>query len=189
MDSSHVSLCALLLRPDAFDLYRCDRSVSLGVNFNSLSKILKCAGNDDVITLKANDDCDTVSFMFENQAQDKISDFEMKLMDIDSEHLGIPETEYSAVARLPAAEFQKIVRDLTVLGDTCIISASKDGIRFQVSGDLGTANVTLRSTSSVDAKGGGFHRFGGGGASGTYLCLTLSGIFLQGFATLSVCDT
>ena len=141
-----------MLRPDAFELYRCDRNMSLGVNFSSLSKILKCAGNDDTITLKAGDDGDTVSFMFENQAQDKISDFEMKLMDIDSEHLGIPETEYKAVARMPASEFQKIVRDLTVLGDTCVISASKDGIRFSVTGDLGTGNVTLRSTSAVDAK-------------------------------------
>ena len=32
----------------------------------------------------------TMTFMFENQGQDRISDFELKLMDIDSEHLGIP---------------------------------------------------------------------------------------------------
>lgn len=50
--------------------------------------------------------------------QDKISDFEMKLMDIDSEHLGIPETEYEAVVTMPSAEFQRICRDLTTLGDT-----------------------------------------------------------------------
>ena len=31
-----------------------------------------------------------MTFMFENQSQDRISDFELKLMDIDSEHLGIP---------------------------------------------------------------------------------------------------
>ena len=32
----------------------------------------------------------TMTFMFENQSADRISDFELKLMDIDSEHLGIP---------------------------------------------------------------------------------------------------
>ena len=31
-----------------------------------------------------------MTFMFENQNADRISDFELKLMDIDSEHLGIP---------------------------------------------------------------------------------------------------
>lgn len=50
--------------------------------------------------------------------QDKISDFEMKLMDIDSEHLGIPEEEYEAVITMPSAEFLRICRDLSTIGDT-----------------------------------------------------------------------
>ena len=41
-------------------------------------------------------------------AQDKIADFEMKLMDIDSEHLGIPEAEYHAIVKMPSAEFARI---------------------------------------------------------------------------------
>jgi proliferating cell nuclear antigen len=49
---------------------------------------------------------------------DRISDFELKLMDIDSEHLGIPDTEYSAVVRMPSSEFQRICKDLTNIGDT-----------------------------------------------------------------------
>ena len=52
MDSSHVSLCNVMLRADGFDHYRCDKNISLGINFVSLAKILKCAGNDDVITMK-----------------------------------------------------------------------------------------------------------------------------------------
>jgi len=31
-----------------------------------------------------------------------LADFSLKLMDIDSEHLAIPETEYSATVRMPA---------------------------------------------------------------------------------------
>lgn len=50
--------------------------------------------------------------------QDKISEFELKLMDIDSENLGIPDTDYKAVVRMPSAEFQRICRDLTTIGDT-----------------------------------------------------------------------
>ena len=50
--------------------------------------------------------------------QDKISDFELKLMDIDSEHLGIPDTEYAATVKMPSAEFQRICRDLSSIGDT-----------------------------------------------------------------------
>ena len=32
MDSSHVSLVALMLRSDGFDTYRCDRNIALGIN-------------------------------------------------------------------------------------------------------------------------------------------------------------
>lgn len=56
----------------------------------SASQVLKCCNNDDIVTLKADDNGDSMTFMFENQSQDRISDFELKLMDIDSEHLGIP---------------------------------------------------------------------------------------------------
>lgn len=53
--------------------------------------------------------------------QDKIADFEMKLMDIDSEHLGIPEAEYEAIVRMPSAEFARICKDLSTIGDTGIL--------------------------------------------------------------------
>ncbi|XP_018467459.1 4-hydroxy-3-methylbut-2-enyl diphosphate reductase, chloroplastic-like [Raphanus sativus] len=36
----------------------------------------------------------------EYTTQDKIADFEMKLMDIDSEHLGIPDAEYHSIVRM-----------------------------------------------------------------------------------------
>ena len=69
MDNSHVALVALLLRASAFDPYRCDRALSLGVNLSSLSKILKCAGNDDVITIKADDQADTLNLIFEGTSK------------------------------------------------------------------------------------------------------------------------
>ena len=69
MDTSHVSLVGLLLRADGFDHYRCDRSLSLGINLDSMSKILKCAGNEDTMTLKAEEDNDTINFMFESPSK------------------------------------------------------------------------------------------------------------------------
>ena len=152
MDSSHVSLVALLLRTDGFDHYRCDRNVSLGINLGSMGKVLKCCNNDDTITLKSEDQADTMSFVFENTSQDRISDFELKLMDIDSEHLGIPDTEYTAQVQMPSQEFQRICRDLAILGDTVTIAVSKEGVKFSVSGETGSGNMTVRQNNSVDTK-------------------------------------
>jgi len=150
MDSSHVSLVAMMLRSDGFEHYRCDRNMTMGMNLTNMSKMLKCAGNDDIITMKADDDGDVVTFMFESPNQDKISDFELKLMDIDSEHLGIPDTEYEAVVKMPAHEFQRICRDLSSIGDTVVISVTKDGVKFSTTGDIGNANVTVRQNTTVD---------------------------------------
>lgn len=150
MDNSHVSLVSLNLRSDGFDKFRCDRNLSMGMNLTSMSKILKCAANDDIITIKAQDEADSVTFVFEAPNQEKISDYEMKLMNIDTEHLGIPETDYSVIIKLPSAEFQRICRDLSQIGDSVQITCTKDGVRFSASGDLGTGNVKLSQTANVD---------------------------------------
>jgi proliferating cell nuclear antigen len=108
---------SLLLRSDGFEHYRCDRNLSLGMNLNSMSKILKCAGNDDNLVLKvifffrgldkvlngtvqADEGSDTLTFVFESPSGDKVSDFELKLLDIQGESLGIPDTEYKVHSAL-----------------------------------------------------------------------------------------
>ena len=75
MDNSHVSLVAVSLRSGGFDHFRCDRPISLGFNAANMGKILKCAGNDDIITLKAEDDGDSLTMMFESPNGDRIADF------------------------------------------------------------------------------------------------------------------
>ena len=85
----------------------------MGMNLTSMAKILRCAANDDIITVKAQDQGDTVTFVFESPSQEKVADYEMKLMNLDQEHLGIPETDYAAVIKLPSSEFQRIIKDLS----------------------------------------------------------------------------
>jgi len=150
MDSSHVSLVQFTLRETGFDHYRCDRPITLGFNSQNMSKILKCAGNDDVITLKSEDSAEALTLMFESPTQDRISDFELKLMEIDSEQLGIPDTNYKCSVKMPSSEFQRIVRDLQVLGDTCLISCTKEGCRFSVSGDQGSGNILIRANATSE---------------------------------------
>ena len=73
-------------------------------------------------------------------------------MDIDSEHLGIPDTEYKCVVKMPSAEFKRICAEITVIGDTVKISASKDAVKFSVAGDMGTGSITCKQNTSVDEK-------------------------------------
>jgi len=43
-------------------------SIDLGLSIENLSKILKCAGNDDTITLQAEEEPSTIRFTFEGQS-------------------------------------------------------------------------------------------------------------------------
>lgn len=161
MDNSHVSLVSLTLRSDGFDKFRCDRNLSMGMNLASMAKILKCANNEDTLTMKAQDNADTVTFMFESPNQEKvqlndtgilqslqlywfhviflslflsqqISDYEMKLMNLDQEHLGIPETNYACIVRMPSMEFARICRDLSQFGESMVIACTKEGKQNQL---------------------------------------------------------
>merc|ERR1712076_281338 len=143
-DSSHVALVSLLLRESAFTDFKCDRATSLGMNVESLAKIFKMCGPNDSLKLRYQSDADTLNFQCESSDDDRIADFDLKLMQIESEHMEIPEQQYKVVAKLPSAEFQKICRDLKEFGETMQMSASKEGIKFSVAGDVGSGNVMLK---------------------------------------------
>lgn len=152
MDSAHVSLVAVRISASAFSNYRCDRPNTLGINTANMSKILKMLGKDDSITFKAEDESpDSLTMLFEG-GKSTIADFELKLMDIENEQLGIPDTPYQCTIEMRSDEFQRIVRDLQVLGDTCTISCGKEGVRFSVSGNIGSGNILVRSNDDEKEK-------------------------------------
>merc|ERR1712137_1060045 len=151
MDSSHVALVSLLLRESAFSEFKCERPMSLGMNVESLSKILKMCSPNDTLKVRWQSGADTVSFQCEG-GDDRIADFDLKLMQIESEHMEIPEQQYKVVVKLPSAEFQKICRDLKEFGETLQMSASKEGIKFSVAGDVGSGNVMLKPREAEKAE-------------------------------------
>lgn len=118
MDNSHVALVSMMLKAESFSPFRCDRNIALGVNLTSLTKVLRAAQNEDILTVKAEDAPDVLNLVFESSENDRISEYDLKLMDIDQEHLGIPETEYAATVSMPAAEFKRITTDLMALSES-----------------------------------------------------------------------
>jgi len=144
MDSSHVALVSLMLRESAFSEFKCDRATSLGMNVDSLSKILKICGPNDSLKMRYANDADVVNFQCETSEEDRIADFDLRLMQIESEHMEIPEQQYKVVVKMPSSEFLRICRDLKEFGETMVVNASKEGIRFSVQGDIGTGNVLLK---------------------------------------------
>jgi len=154
MDSSHVALVSLILRESAFVDFKCDRPTSLGMNIESLAKVFKMCGPSDSLKLRYQNDADTLNFQCESNGDDRIADFDLKLMQIESEHMEIPEQQYKVVIKMPSGEFQKVCRDLREFGETMTVTATKEGVKFSVAGDLGAGNVFIkpRDSDKLDEK-------------------------------------
>ncbi|KMU77612.1 hypothetical protein CISG_01369 [Coccidioides immitis RMSCC 3703] len=148
MDNSHVALVSLNLKAEGFSPYRCDRNIALGINLTSLQKVLRAAQDNDIMTLKAEDSPDVVNLVFENAQTDRLSEYDIKLTDIDQEHLAIPDTENAAMVDMPATDFGGSAWIWPTY--LILIEASKDGVKFSCQGDIGNGSVTLRGHTSVD---------------------------------------
>merc|ERR1719471_2685910 len=111
---------------------------------------MKCAANDDAITLRSEDNGDLLGLVFESKSGDKSSEFEMKLMDLDIEQLGIPEQDYSCTIRMPSQEFARICKDLSNIGESVQITVTKGGVTFSAKGDIGNAKINLTQGGNVD---------------------------------------
>ncbi|KAG7665195.1 POL30 [[Candida] subhashii] len=150
VDDSRVLLVSLLVGQTAFSEYRCDRDVTLGIDLESFSKIIKCGNNEDYLTIMADDSPDSVTTVFEDKKKDRISEYTLKLMNIDSEFLKIDDMEYDTVVNMPSSEFAKIVRDLKNLSESLNIVVTKDSVKFSSEGESGSGSVVLKPYTDMD---------------------------------------
>ncbi|KAL0208080.1 hypothetical protein P9112_010667 [Eukaryota sp. TZLM1-RC] len=150
MDGSHVALVSLVLKKEGFVEFTNHRNMTLGINLKNLDTILKCAGKDDEVQLKAQDKADNLEIIFRNETAGQESSFNMKLLDLDLETLGIPDQEYDAVIRLSSTEFQRVCRDIGQLGDTITISTEDESVSFSAAGDIGSGKLTIHANSLAE---------------------------------------
>lgn len=148
MDASHVALVSVQLSGEGFAEYRCDKSMNLGIQVAQFWKLMKCGGNDDCLILKSNFDSSTLNIKFENQKLKKSCDFNMNLIQIDSEHLGIPETTYGSVVVMSSNEFNRITKELYAISETVNIETSKNYISFNVTSDTVQGSIKIDANDS-----------------------------------------
>ncbi len=157
MDASHVSLCCLRLDRSAFSEYACDEPRSAGVSLSILSRIFRCASSEDELEVRVDDGSDRMSLRFKGPARS--SEFEMRLMEIDTERLQIPRVEYECVVSMPSPELQRVVRDVAVVGETCAVDVKDGRIVFSSDGDMGRASFEPLDASVLGVEGAVRSRF------------------------------
>jgi proliferating cell nuclear antigen len=149
MDSSHVALVSLSFSREWFTRYECPEPHLLGIKLSSLAKILKCAGPNDTLVLEHANGKDVLSIQCESENRERVSVFDLKLMQVETDQLSVPEIPFDVTCALPSTEFQRIVRDLGTLGDTVVLEGTGEGLRFSVAGELGNGGVRLEKSEAV----------------------------------------
>ena len=144
MDSSHVALVSLNLSMEGFEHYRADTSMVLGVNVALLAKVMKLADPSDSITLSAEDSATHLKLVFENPKTMRTTEFVLNLINLDVEHLAIPETEYSSSISINSGEFTKICKELYSLDETITIITNPDSVQFSVESEAGAGSIKLQ---------------------------------------------
>ena len=145
MDSAHVALVSLVLTPECFSKFQCHRPVSLGLNLVSLAHVLSCAEPQDEVTFSMKQGAeDRLILDIKSSDGAKTTGFELKLMDISAEALGIPDREDDAVVTMQSKAFKQVCSSLSKFGDTICVAVAKEAISFKMEGDLGKLNQRLR---------------------------------------------
>ena len=150
MDGSHVALVSLNLSMEGFEHYRCDTNMVLGVNVNLLAKVMKLADPSDSITLSAEESATHLKLVFENPKTERTTEFTMNLIQLDNEHLAIPETEYSSIVSINSSEFTKICKELYSLNETMTITTSPEFVQFSVESEVGSGSIKIGANDSKD---------------------------------------
>jgi len=148
MDSAHVALVEFALFEGAFAEYQCTQNIALGVNLLALQKVLRCGSDSARLTLGAVSDGEELSV--ELKEANGTSRFNVRLLDLDQEQLGIPDTEPEAEVTLSSHEFTSKCKNIATLGDEVMLRFARDAITFSVSGDTGNGEISLNHGETPD---------------------------------------
>ena len=120
MDNTRTVLVHLRLYSDKFEKYAYNHSgpkFVIGVNTDHLYRIIKTATNDDTVTFYVDQaDPNTLGILFEDGEKKQVTRYKLNLLDRDEPDIQLPETEFTTHITMPSVDFQKICRDMTLLG-------------------------------------------------------------------------
>jgi len=139
IDPANVAMVEFKLPRGAFSQFEADSEV-LGINLDSLKRILKRAGIGSSLIMEKRDNVLNI------QIQDRIKrNFSLSLIDIESEDKEVPSLEYVARVELDSVDFTASIEDCAVVADACSFAIEEKGFIIEAKG-----MNSARSEFSID---------------------------------------
>ena len=136
MDTSHVALSTVKISKEFFTEYEVSTFTAIGVKISTILKVLGCIDGG-------------FSFEYSEDTPDNLivrsdtQNFVLNTMDLDSEEMETPEIEYDGEIDAESSVIQKYFKNLSLFGDSVIVTSDNDNVFLSTSGDLGTASFKV----------------------------------------------
>ena len=136
MDNSHISIFEMNILSTWFDKYTIEEPITIGINIGFFQKILNIRNDEQTIHIY-NLDSDKINIDFTCDKKDVYNNFfQLPIIDLDMEHLGIPETEYDLDIGMKSKSFKLLIDQLSNFGDVMNISYQNDEFKLQSTNDV-----------------------------------------------------
>lgn len=151
MDASHVAFVKISIPKESCASYSCNSNHTIGLNMTNLCRFLNSADVKDSLALQMLDHkLDHLGIIISSSDHSRVTNYNMKLMTIDTESLDIPDMDWMAQIELPFNLFSKLIKDLSMLGDIVQIRVTSETISFMIpDGDAGDGGTLLRNVEPV----------------------------------------
>jgi proliferating cell nuclear antigen len=137
MDETHTVLVHLKLHADRFEHFYCPNKHILGVNMIYFFKLIKTMGNNDSLTLYLPaSNPNKLGIRMENSEKNTTTTYYLKLFDTNVQEINVPNFNFTSIVHMPSTDFQKICRDMSVLGEKVEITSSGPDLIFRSAGDF-----------------------------------------------------
>jgi len=149
LDTARAALVDLELSHDNFEEYECESAITAGVNVSNMFKLLKTISTSDTLTLEITSR-DVMNVLIESSVKKSKTNFQLKLLDIDEDHIQVPEVPLSVCTVMPSIDFQRICRDMNNLANEISVTRIDDRFVFSCEGDFANQETTISCTDVVD---------------------------------------
>lgn len=148
-DNSDTVLIHMKLEADKFEHYYCPEKTVIGLNMNNLYKLIKTMGNNDILTMAIPKmSPNRISLKINNMEKQSQTTFRLNLLDLPHPEISIPPAKFETELTLPSGDFQKLIRDMTNIGDKIEIKSSGENLILSCEGDFAEQETVLSETQN-----------------------------------------
>jgi len=144
MDPSQIAMVCFSIPKSSFGKYKVDETTKVGINFDSMSKILSRSRGKDRLRMMIEENKLVLEFIGEDKRN-----FKLPLIEVQEGVQKEPKIEFDAVVKIKAGQFKEILGDAALLSSHVVLDANSKGFFVEVHGDSGDLRVEKEKTGEA----------------------------------------